>query len=55
MTEKLYYLDSHMFEFEAEVLECRELERGYGIILDRTAFFPEGGGQIGRASCKERV
>ena len=45
MTEKLYYLDSHMFEFEAEVLECRELERGYGIILDRTAFFPEGGGQ----------
>lgn len=46
MTEKLYYLDSHMFEFEAEVLECRELERGYGIILDRTAFFPEGGGQL---------
>ena len=45
MTEKLYYLDSHMFEFEAEVLECRELERGWGIILDRTAFFPEGGGQ----------
>lgn len=45
MTEKLYYLDSHMFEFEAEVLECRELERGYGIILDRTAFFPDGGGQ----------
>ena len=44
MTEKLYYLDSHMFEFEAEVLECRELERGWGIILDRTAFFPEGGG-----------
>ena len=41
MTEKLYYLDSHMFEFEAEVLECRELERGWGIILDRTAFFPE--------------
>ena len=46
MTEKLYYLDSHMFEFEAEVLECRELERGWGIILDRTAFFPEGGGQL---------
>ena len=46
MTEKLYYLDSHMFEFEAEVLECRELERGWGIILDRTAFFPEGGGHL---------
>ncbi|MBR0040188.1 MAG: hypothetical protein IJP64_02295 [Oscillospiraceae bacterium] len=45
MTEKLYYLDSHRFEFEAEVAECREGKRGWELILDGTAFFPEGGGQ----------
>ena len=45
MTEKLFYLDSHLFEFEAEVLSCREAKRGWEIVLDRTAFFPEGGGQ----------
>ena len=45
MTEKLYYLDSHLFEFEAEVLCCREGKRGWEVFLDRTAFFPEGGGQ----------
>ncbi len=45
MTEKLYYLDSHLQEFEATVLECREEKAGYALILDRTAFFPEGGGQ----------
>ena len=55
MTEKLYYLDSHLFEFEARVLAAREEKRGWEIVLDRTAFFPEGGGQpadtgtIGRA------
>ena len=45
MTEKLFYLDSHLFEFEAEVLSCREAKHGWEIVLDRTAFFPEGGGQ----------
>ena len=45
MTEKLYYQDSHMSEFTATVLECRETRGGYAAILDRTAFFPEGGGQ----------
>ena len=46
MTEKLYYLDSHMWEFSARVLDCRETKSGFGIILDRTAFFPEGGSQL---------
>ena len=46
MTEKLYYIDSHMRDFGARVLECRELEKGWAIILDRSAFFPEGGGQL---------
>lgn len=45
MTEKLYYTDSHVFEFIARVLECREAKGGFAVILDRTAFFPEGGGQ----------
>ena len=45
MTEKLYYLDSHLFAFEASVLAARKEKRGWEIVLDRTAFFPEGGGQ----------
>lgn len=44
-TEKLYYIDSHLFDFEATVLDCRETEEGWALILDKTAFFPEGGGQ----------
>lgn len=43
--EKLYYKDSHMFEFSATVLSCREDSRGFIVTLDKTAFFPEGGGQ----------
>ncbi len=45
MTEKLYYEDSHMKEFDAVVLSCQQAEEGYRVVLDRTAFFPEGGGQ----------
>ena len=44
-TEKLYYTDSHMSKFHAQVLDCRDTEKGPAVILDRTAFFPEGGGQ----------
>ncbi len=46
-TERLYYEDSHMREFTAKVVACEESGRGYRIALDRTAFFPEGGGQFG--------
>ena len=46
MTEKLYYIDSHMREFEAVVLSCEETKKGWAMTLDRTAFFPEGGGQM---------
>lgn len=45
MTEKLYDVDSYIKEFCATVIFCTECERGYDIVLDRTAFFPEGGGQ----------
>ena len=46
MTEKLYYIDSHLFSFTAAVLACREEKGGFAVVLDRTAFFPEGGGQL---------
>lgn len=46
MTEKLYDADSFLKEFEATVVSCQEQENGqYKVILDRTAFFPEEGGQ----------
>lgn len=46
MTEKLFYKDSHLSEFEAEVVSCCPGEKGlFQVGLDRTAFFPEGGGQ----------
>lgn len=46
MTEKLYYKDSHMSIFTARVLSCEKSADGYRVILDGTAFFPEGGGQL---------
>ena len=44
-TEKLYETDGMLSRFSAHVLSCKPHESGYAIILDRTAFFPEGGGQ----------
>nr|MBQ8890021.1 hypothetical protein [Clostridia bacterium] len=45
MTEKLYYLDAYVSEFEATVLGCAEENGRFSIRLDRTAFFPNEGGQ----------
>lgn len=45
MTRKLFYEDSHIKEFEAKVIDCIKDNDAYQIILDQTAFFPEGGGQ----------
>lgn len=46
MTEKLYYIDSHMKEFAARVLSCEPADGRFAAVLDATAFFPEGGGQL---------
>lgn len=46
MSEKLYYTDSHLHEFNARLLSCRKEGERYLLRLDRTAFFPEGGGQL---------
>lgn len=50
MTERLYYADAFTTEFDAEVVEVRELSRERGqsmwrVALDRTAFYPTSGGQ----------
>ncbi len=44
-TKKLYYEDSHLERFTARVISCDQTDKGFEIILDATAFYPEGGGQ----------
>ncbi len=44
-TIKLYENDSYIKVFSATVLSCEEKDGMYYIVLDKTAFFPEGGGQ----------
>jgi len=45
MTEKLYYQDSFTQTFTATVTSCTQDKAGWAVTLDRTAFYPEGGGQ----------
>lgn len=45
MTEKLYEQDAFLTQFEGKVLSCEKGKKGFDIVLDRTAFYPEGGGQ----------
>ena len=44
-TRKLYYEDCHLAAFSANILSCEPVEKGWAVILDATAFYPEGGGQ----------
>lgn len=44
-TEKLYYQDPYQTTFTARVLTCEPSKGGCLVTLDRTAFYPEGGGQ----------
>ena len=43
--EKLYYRIPYIRQFEAKVVSCEKGKKGFEVILDRTAFYPEGGGQ----------
>jgi alanyl-tRNA synthetase len=46
VTERLYYQDSRLLEFDARVTSLSELDDGQiAVTLDRTAFYPTGGGQ----------
>ena len=45
MTEKLYYQDSTLERFRATVVSCEREKNSWAVILDQTAFYPEGGGQ----------
>jgi alanyl-tRNA synthetase len=44
-TEKIYFTDSSVMEFAATVIAVNSTEHGYRVALDRTAFYPTGGGQ----------
>ena len=43
--EKLYYIDPFIKDFPATVLSCEPGKNGFQVVLDCTAFYPEGGGQ----------
>ncbi|MCC0709019.1 MULTISPECIES: DHHA1 domain-containing protein [unclassified Clostridioides] len=45
--EKLYYTNQYIRDFTAEIIEIREIENKFHVLLDKTAFFPGGGGQFG--------
>ena len=44
-TKRLFYVNPHISQFSAQVLSCEQTEKGFAVILDQTAFYPEGGGQ----------
>ncbi len=45
MTERLYYADSYLREFDAQLVERTTHEGKHAVVLDRTAFYPTSGGQ----------
>ena len=44
-TRKLYYEDCHMRKFSSTVIGCTQVDNGWQVVLDATAFYPEGGGE----------
>ncbi len=45
MTKKLYYQDPYLTKFQAKILNARERDNFFHLLLDQTAFYPGGGGQ----------
>lgn len=46
MTERLYYHDSFLYDFDACVVESLDINGKHAVVLDRTAFYPTSGGQV---------
>ncbi len=46
MTDRLYYTDSFLHEFEARVLAVAGTTGSVAVVLDRSAFYPTSGGQV---------
>jgi alanyl-tRNA synthetase len=46
MTQRLYYHDSFLYEFDARVVESLTLGGKHAVVLDRTVFYPTSGGQV---------
>jgi alanyl-tRNA synthetase len=45
VTERLYYTDPYLTEFDSKVVAVRDVQGRTGVVLDRTAFYPTSGGQ----------
>ena len=45
MTNRLYYDNAYLTEFDASVVECRPNGENYDVLLDQSAFYPTSGGQ----------
>ena len=43
-TVRLYYQDAHLREFSARIVSCEREKERFAVVLDQTAFYPEGGG-----------
>jgi alanyl-tRNA synthetase len=46
MTDRLYYHDSFLYDFDARVVESLARGGKHAVVLDRTAFYPTSGGQV---------
>ena len=54
-TVRLYYQDAHLREFSAHVVSCEPEKEHWAVVLNQTAFYPEGGGQPGDTGTLDSV